>query len=263
VPWSITLPRPDEAAQRYLRALTGRLHQGLPESLVGVYLIGSAATGDYLPGRSDLDVAVVVERTLDARTKRRLVSLLSHDALPCPARMLELVVYPAEVARSGALHPAYELNLNTGPSGGTRAWFDPAGPDAEPRHWFVVDLASAAEIALVLDGPPAGEVFAPAPREGVRMALLSVLDWQMSNEPIAPNTVLNACRAWRWAETGRWGSKSEAGRWGRRRVGDPSPIDAALAARRGEAPPPADADATGRIVAMARSALDGADDCDR
>lgn len=256
------MPRLDEPVERYLRALVHRLHEGLPESLVGVYLIGSGATGDYVPVRSDLDVAVVVDGTLDERAKRRLVFLLSHDALPCPARMLELVVYSADVARSGALHPAYELNLNTGASGATRSWFDPTAPDAEPGHWFVVDLASAADTALALHGPLPREVFAPAPRETVRTALLDVLDWQMSNEPTAPNTVLNACRAWRWAETGRWGSKGEAGAWARPRVDDPSAIDEALAARRGEAHAPANPNAPGRIVARARAALDRPGDGD-
>ena len=47
-------------------------------------------------------------------TKRALVEALRHEALPCPARGLELVVYPLATARSGGGEPGFELNLNTG-----------------------------------------------------------------------------------------------------------------------------------------------------
>jgi hypothetical protein len=252
------LPGLDEASHRYVRSVADRLQGELGERLVGVYLIGSAAFGDYVPGSSDLDVAAVVRTTLDDRTKERLVSRLSHEALPCPASMLELVVYPLAAAGGGSLRPAYELNLNTGQGAGTRFWIDAAGPGSEPPHWFVVDLATAGSHAVAILGPPPRGVFAPVPRRAVVRALHDVLDWQMANEPQAPNTVLNACRAWRWAKTGRWSSKREAGLWASAVVADPSPIDAAIAARRGEPRLPPDPEAVQALVATVRSALDSA-----
>ena len=61
--------------------------------LVGAYAAGSVGLDAYEPGRSDVDVALVCEDALAPVRKQRLVSSLRHEALPCPARGLELVVY--------------------------------------------------------------------------------------------------------------------------------------------------------------------------
>jgi hypothetical protein len=47
----------------------------------------------------------------------------------------------------------------------------------------------------------------------------------------ADNAVLNACRAWRWAEEGVWSSKTAAGAWARTRTDDGELVEAAAAAR--------------------------------
>src|SRR5215216_4659617 len=98
----------------YLDGLRDRLSEVLGERLAGVYAGGSYALGDYLPGRSDLDVAAVVRSPLSPEFADAIVSQLHHDALPCPARCLELVVYMEETARSGSPARDFALNLNTG-----------------------------------------------------------------------------------------------------------------------------------------------------
>src|SRR3954468_14204322 len=114
-----------EAVDEYLVALTRRLREVLGEELVGVYAGGAYAMGAYVDGRSDVDVAAVVAGALPEAVKQRLVEALRHDALPCPAIGLELVVYPrATVERPTAL-PGFELNLNTGARIGFRADFTP------------------------------------------------------------------------------------------------------------------------------------------
>ncbi len=74
-------------------------------------------------------------------------------------------------------------------------------------------------------------VFPSIPRERVLGAVAEVLEWQMRSEPWAANSVLNACRAWRFAAEGRWSSKTEAAAWARPRSDDPEVVDAALALR--------------------------------
>lgn len=49
----------------------------------------------------------------------------------------------------------------------------------------------------------------------------------------ADDAVLNACRALRFAEEGRWSSKQDAGVWARDRLADGALAADALAARRG------------------------------
>jgi predicted nucleotidyltransferase len=171
--------------------------------LDAVYVVGSGAYGGFERGRSDVDVVAVVPRPLSLSEKRALVA--AAEAVPSPGRKLELVVYARGSER-------YELNLNTG----ELVSFD---PDEEPNgFWFVLDRAIAQEHAVPVVGPPWDEIFAPLPREDVVAALRDSLDYHERKEPMTLNSLLNACRAWRWVENGDWISKPEAARWFRRRV---------------------------------------------
>lgn len=157
-------------------------------TLHAVYLIGSAALGAYEHGASDVDVIAVTERFLSDAERQALVE--TAEAIPCPARKLELVVYP----RGSDL---WQINLNTG----ERATYDTAD---EPGFWFVIDRAIADEHALALLGPPWSEVFDPVPRDEVVAALDDALD---------EVGAVNATRAWAWLEDGAWISKPDAERW--------------------------------------------------
>src|SRR5215211_567999 len=53
-----------DVERAYLKEIARRLSAILGEALVGVYAGGSYALGGYEPGRSDLDVAVVVREPL-------------------------------------------------------------------------------------------------------------------------------------------------------------------------------------------------------
>src|SRR3954462_8891569 len=58
----------EAAACRYL-AIADRL---VPDRVLGLYLVGSAALGAFHPGRSDVDLVVVVDGDLDLRRLRAL-----------------------------------------------------------------------------------------------------------------------------------------------------------------------------------------------
>jgi predicted nucleotidyltransferase len=184
----------------YLDELVSRLQDAA--HLHAVYLVGSAASGDYEHGRSDVDVVAVTARPLTDTEKQEVAR--AAESLPCPARKLELVVYPLGSER-------HEINLNTG----EKVSFDPA---EDPAFWFVLDRAIAERQAVALLGPPWLETFEPVPRESVLGALEQALDWQEREEPLGRSSVLNACRAWMWLETGEWTSKSEAAAWLRENV---------------------------------------------
>jgi hypothetical protein len=169
--------------------------------LVGIYLAGSGALGGYVHGRSDVDVAVVTRRRLRRDTKEALVAALRHEALPCPARGLELVVY----ARGRA---APELNLNSGARMDFLATFEP-GRDSP--HWFVLDRAILGQRGRVLTGPPPAEAFPPPTEDEILEALAIGLRWYR-DRPDEPrdDAALNAVRTRAYLDTGRWASKSEA-----------------------------------------------------
>ena len=162
--------------------------------VAGAYVLGSALLGGFDPARSDLDVVVVVERPLDADERAGVWRAL--DALPPPARKLELVFY----ARGAERH---ELNVNTG----ELVHFD---PDDDPGFWFVIDRAIAEQHSIALLGPPWEEEFPPVSHEAVVEALDAAATFEGWDDPRGAE--LAAARARIWRETGEWVSKAEARR---------------------------------------------------
>lgn len=187
-------------ASRYAQRVADRLHDVLADQLRAVYLVGSLAMDDFRPGYSDIDMLAISHMPLKPAQKRAVVRAV--ETLDCPARGLEFVLYDRP--------PEFEINLNTGPRMPRQVSFDPA---SEPAHWFVLDVAIAREHAVPLAGPPAREVLPPMPEERIDAALHASLDWHAEHEPGSRNAVLNACRAWRYAEERVWCSKSGAAAW--------------------------------------------------
>ncbi|HKH15319.1 MAG TPA: aminoglycoside adenylyltransferase domain-containing protein [Solirubrobacterales bacterium] len=201
-----------DAESGYLANACERLRAILDPSLIGVYAGGSWALGDYLPGRSDLDVAVVVRESLSPELGKAAVARLRHESLPCPARCLELVVYRLDTARSGSAGADFELNLNTGGDTPLLVQSNGASRDAG-AHWFAIDRSVLAQAGIALLGPPANEVFAPIPLAALAPVVAESVRWHRDH-PVEPgDAVLNACRALRFADEGCWSSKPAAGRW--------------------------------------------------
>ena len=221
------IPSPTAAC---LAALVGRLRDVLGQDVVGVYAGGSLALDAYDPQRSDIDVAVVCRRPLAADVKARVAGAVRHEALPCPARGLELVVYAEPAVRAASSAPGYELNLNSGRS--MPYHFSPAPGDGA-AHWYPIDRAILREHAITLAGPPASSLFAALPRATLLDVLAESVRWhlQAAGGARADDAVLNACRALRFATDGDWVSKPAAGEWARGRVDDAALVDDALEVR--------------------------------
>jgi hypothetical protein len=216
--------------ETYLGELAGRLRRVLGDDLVGVYVGGSYALGDYLHGRSDLDVAAVTEATNALSTRRGVVAALRHESLPCPARGLEFVLYPLAAVHAPSVQPGFDLNLNTGARMEFRVDYQ---PDPDEAHWFAIDRTILAEHGVALLGPAPHDVFAPLPRDLLLPLLVTSLRWHSRGAAGGDDAVLNACRTLRYAAEARWSPKPEAGAWALGRVGDPELVEQALAARRG------------------------------
>ncbi|MEU1968518.1 nucleotidyltransferase domain-containing protein [Micromonospora sediminicola] len=230
----------------YLADLVRRSRDVLGDDLVGAYAAGSVGLGAYQPGRSDVDVALLVAASPAGAARRALVDRLRHEALPCPARGLELVVYRRDVAASGTPEPGFEVELNTGATMPFRATYDPADrPAADGRFWYALDRSILRQSGLTLLGPPAAEVFADPPPAALRALLVDALRWWLAlptppgdaPAPGAEDAVLGACRALVRCRDGVWLGKVDAGL--RVAVDDPDAalIRACVAARRGGPPP--------------------------
>jgi hypothetical protein len=107
------------------------------------------------------------------------------------------------------------------------AAFDPV---ADPRFWFVIDVAMAREHNRRLAGAPAEDVLPELPRALVLRALLDSIAWHRQRADPGADPVASACRAWAWATDGRWRSKRAAVEWARGRVAEDTDLPAAAEA---------------------------------
>jgi len=215
----------------YLHELTARVVAILDDRLVGAWLVGSGALDDFDAHRSDIDVQAVCATRPRRSELERLAALLSHDALPCPARGLEFVLY-AQGDLPDPRGPAFVLNLNTGARMHHHIGLD---PDAEPRFWFTLDVAIAREHGRAVAGAPPADVLPALPRALVVDALRDAVAWYSSRD--SAEAILALSRAWAWAADGRWLSKAAAATWAAARLDDPSPVKRALDRRADPAAP--------------------------
>ena len=211
----------DSTLERYLKELVEAARDALGDNLSAAYAAGSVGLGAYEPGRSDVDVALVCEDAVELPLKDALVDRLRHEALPCPARGLELVLYRRAVVQTGTLEPGFELELNTGAGMDFRATY--AGderPVADGRFWYALDRSILHQSGYVIVGPPASEMFADLSATDIRALMVDALRWWLAlptpsgDEPApgADDAVLGACRSLVRFRHGVWLSKGAAGR---------------------------------------------------
>ena len=221
-----------------MRVLAAVARRHLGDELAGVYAGGSWAVGGYLPRRSDLDVAMVVNGELTASEAESLAARLSHREVPCPARLLELVAYTREQAASPDPDAGFELNLNTGED--LPELVDTV-PGANGRHWFAIDRDILARAGSAVAGPPAAELFAGPDPDALPGVLAESVSWHRWHGERPDDAVLNACRALIRVRSGVWHSKDEAGRLAADQGLAPSAVVAEALDARGGGPQPSPA----------------------
>jgi hypothetical protein len=206
------------------------LAETLGPNLTGVWFVGSVALGGYVPGESDIDVAAVSDVALTDRQKQHVASVIVELSQACPARGVEFTLYRRQVAGSPPRGADFEVNANGGPRMPTAVHLDPA---TQSGFWYVLDRAIAHRSGVVITGPPPSEVFADVSRATLLEAMYESMSWHRAHEKATLYSVLNACRAWRFADEDLLGSKLEGAAWARRRWSDSGVIDAAVALREG------------------------------
>jgi Domain of unknown function (DUF4111) len=229
----MTIPMPmDPLTAAYVEQAATRLAGILGEQLVGNYLHGSVVLGGFTRARSDIDLLAVTTSALTGNLKRQLAAALSQTALPCPAVGLELSVVTHATTLAPVPTPPFELHLATatGPHGTAKVVDGRGHPgDSDLLLHFAVCRGHARRLG---DGPPPPAVFAPIPRAWLLAGLARELVWAERHATVEYR-VLNACRAWRFAEEGVLCSKVDGGRWARDRVEAPAMVDLAIARQQG------------------------------
>ncbi|GAA1499790.1 hypothetical protein GCM10009827_003500 [Dactylosporangium maewongense] len=195
-----------DAAGLFARAVC----DAVGESVKSVILHGSLADGGFRPGRSDIDLLVVVDRSLtDAEAGG--VERLVRDAGVGSASGIDLHVVTAAVAAAPGREPALELHVGRYGQGEVEVERAVGGyPD------LLAELSMARDGGRALAGAAPLDVLAPVPAEWVVDRGRHWLEvWRSLTDDTehAAFMVLTACRIWQFAVERVHGSKAQAARW--------------------------------------------------
>jgi len=242
---------PPEDAAAFGHEIAVILASALAGDLVGAYYVGSIALGGYVGGESDIDIAAVCRYRIGEKTKKAFADRLLEATASCPARGLEFTLYRAEVVSSSPNDADFELNVNGGPRMARQVRLS---SHDQPRFWYILDRAIAHRHGIAISGPPSAEAFSDVPRPLLLEVLGESMRWHRDHEKATLYSVLNACRAWRFAVDDVLGSKLDGARWARDRWRAPSLVDAAVDLRHGR-PARLDADEVDRFLAYVEGVL--------
>lgn len=190
----------------------------LADSLVGVYLHGSAAMGCFNPEQSDLDLLTVVEGSMSDEARRRLMDMTVALNGQAPAKGIEMSVVRRDVCDPFVYPTPFELHFSVA----HLEWYR-TDPEDYIRKMNGTDRDLAAHFTVIrhrgvtLWGEEIEKVFAPVPPEHYLDSIR--LDVEDAEEDIFSDPVyvtLNLCRVLGYARQGLVLSKKEGGEWGMR-----------------------------------------------
>jgi streptomycin 3"-adenylyltransferase len=207
------------AVQGQLENLVACFQELLKTNLVGIYLHGSLAMGCFNPQRSDLDLLVLIRRTLTPRSRVAIArALLSLSNSPAPVELSVLTRADLQPWR----HPCpYDFHFSISwREQFERRLADPADRWAKPEGGNT-DLAGHLTVlrarGRVLFGPPIETVFPEIPRADFLDSILADMlspEFGLDSQTISPvYLLLNVCRTLAYLRTGRILSKAEGGEW--------------------------------------------------
>ena len=205
---SVTIP--SEAGKALLI-----VQKRLAESLVAVYLHGSAAVGGLRP-RSDVDLLVVIDQPMMSEARKCLAADLMtisgrYPSDPKGRRPLELIVFLRTDLAASLYPPRSEFIYGE--------WLRHEYEMGEiPKHVcdpeLTLILAQSRKEAIPLLGPTASSLIPAIPRSDIRRAIEDVLPALIATPPgDERNVLLTLARMWRTLVTGEFVSKDVAADW--------------------------------------------------
>ena len=211
-----TWPNVPKTIKTELQTLETELQEQLGENLRGIYLHGSLAQGGFQPTRSDIDIIVVSEQSIDAPTQRAIIEMLlrlSKTPVPLDIYLLaKSVIFPFQqpllydLHYSEAQRERYQTLLHSDD------W-----PDDLARHDpnLSIYLTVLQAHGVVLTGDPIAETLPTVPEPVFRAALISATRTARAQRlQDLVSFVLNACRTLAYLREGSLLSKDEGGTWG-------------------------------------------------
>jgi predicted nucleotidyltransferase len=192
--------------------------RAIGESLVAVYLHGSAVSGGLRPD-SDVDLLVIVNRPLKCEERRRLVNELmsiSGQVGDPSRRPIELMIIQMDELMS----PNYPARCEFLYGEWLRKDFETGTvPEPERDPDITLMLAQARQEAKTLFGPDADKLLPAIPRSDIRRAIGDSLPTLLASlEGDERNVLLTLARMWHTLETGEFVPKDVAADWAANRL---------------------------------------------
>lgn len=248
-----TAPTPFADVNAVVVPLRAGVVETLGDHAIGMYLTGSLATDDYVPGRSDIDFVVVTRQPLAAELASAVEALHHRLATERPpeAPWVEGIYVDAGIWRRHPTEVATCFRLTVEGS---------FGEQRMGANWIIERAAFPAAIALF--GPePATLVDDVADRDAAEASLKGTLAWwphTLDDPGLLPDeahlvfAVLTMARAWFTVERSRPGTKTESAEWLARTHQHWAPLlEEALRWRRGKP-----FDRRSEVEALIRATLD-------
>lgn len=187
----------------------------LGENLVGVYLHGSLAMGCFNPQRSDIDLIIVVNKSLSDSTKREYMEMVVEHNTQGPAKGIEMSVVLRSVCKPFIYPTPYELHFSTG----HLDWWK-ENPDEYIRELKGKDKDLAAHFTIInnrgkcLYGLPIKEVFGEVPASNYMDSIWYDVEHAKKEIKYFPMyLILNLARVLAFKENGLVLSKKEGAEW--------------------------------------------------
>jgi hypothetical protein len=202
-------------ALAYADTLAHASSRALGDALAAVILHGSLTLGDYLPGRSDIDLLLIVN---DPLTDSHLAGLARVVGQQRPRGRVRVDIRVVTRSAAGAPSPLPTMEAYLRIKGPKRR-VHLEGRDRGERD-LAVEFSVCRAHGRSLFGAPPSELIGRVPDRWVLDAGDAQLaDWRAIGDdpPYAQLTVLSACRVWRFADERRHSSKDAAGLWALRR----------------------------------------------
>jgi len=191
------------------------LRRLLGKNIVGLYLSGSLACGDFVPERSDIDLQAVVRSPLTQDELRSVEQLHREIERRCPqwANRIECSYVPVQ------------LMLELRPPATPRPWwgFGTLYAEAPAGNEWIINHYLLSRLGIALEGPAFNELIPPIDIHDVRQASARDLfqEWVpkidnaawLSNSHYQSYLVLNLCRILHTVIQGEPPSKKVAGQW--------------------------------------------------
>jgi hypothetical protein len=219
------------AAKELARDLVAQCGDIVGDGIVAAVLHGSLATEGYVPGRSDVDVLLVVEDPPSDDQLLALRDLVIRLAPRAGDGGLDLHVLTRATAAALTEAPAVELYV------GVHGHLPPEVLVRVDDPTSVPELATARAGGRSLVGPEPRLLLSPIPDDWlVARGDAYVARWQelTDDAPMSEFMVLTTCRIWRFAVEGVHCSKTEAGAWALDRDASMTAVRDALRRRAGE-----------------------------